>query len=248
MSKAKHYSGKYKSVTVKDEETNGNEKLKRNNKRIKSIILLFIILILAIYLIINVIMRLKNEEARKKLLNMFKTNNGISENIIEDNEFENEILEEVFEENTEQVNEENVVEDNVFKDSIENYETIGILKIPKLNIEYPIISKNSNAALKISVCKYWGANPNQVGNMVIVGHNYRNSTMLSKLPTMKEGDIIQITDKKNKTINYTVYEMKTIDPYDNECTSQLTGGKIETTIITCVENGKKRFYVKARAE
>ena len=70
--------------------------------------------------------------------------------------------------------------------------------------------------------------------------------MLSKLPNIKIGDIIKITDKKGKTIDYKVYETKTIDPNDASCTSQKTDGKKEVTVITCIDNGKNRFYAKAR--
>ena len=88
----------------------------------------------------------------------------------------------------------------------------------------------------------------EVGNMVIVGHNYNNSYMLSKLPNINIGDEIKITDNSGNTLSYIVYETQIIDPYNNDCTSQLTDGKIEVTIITCTANGENRFYTKAKVE
>ena len=45
---------------------------------------------------------------------------------------------------------------------------IGVIKIPKINLEYPIISNSSDKLLKISVCKFSGPNPNNIGNLAIV--------------------------------------------------------------------------------
>lgn len=133
-----------------------------------------------------------------------------------------------------------------------DYTTIAILNIPSLGIEYPILSETSTQLLKVSLTKYWGANPNEVGNMVVVGHNYKNNKFFGKLPNIKHGDIIKIKDFKGRTLEYKVYETSVIDPYDNSCTSQLTNGQTEITLITCYyENGSahatKRFIVKARA-
>lgn len=133
-----------------------------------------------------------------------------------------------------------------------DYTTIAILNIPSLGIEYPILSETSTQLLKVSLTKYWGANPNEVGNMVVVGHNYKNNKFFGKLPNIKHGDIIKIKDFKGRILEYKVYETSVIDPYDNSCTSQLTNGQTEITLITCYyENGSahatKRFIVKARA-
>lgn len=134
----------------------------------------------------------------------------------------------------------------------ENYTVIGVLNIPSLNIEYPILSETSTQLLKVSLNKYWGANPNEVGNMVVVGHNYKNNKFFSNLSKIQHGEIVKITDLEGKTLDYKVYDTFVIDPYDNSCTSQLTDGKTEITLITChYENGSnhatKRFVVKARA-
>ena len=132
------------------------------------------------------------------------------------------------------------------------YDIVGTLEIPSLGIKYPILSSTSDALLKVSLNKYWGANPNEIGNMVVVGHNYKNGKFFSKLPNIDEGAIVNITDLDGRTLEYKVYETDVIDPYDNSCTSQLTDGKIEVTLITCFyENGNihatKRFVAKARA-
>ena len=101
--------------------------------------------------------------------------------------------------------------------------------------------------------RYWGAYPNQIGNMVVLGHNYKNGKFFSNLLKIHIGDVVKIIDTTGTTLDYSVYKTDIIDPYDNSCTSQLTDGKKEITLITCYyENGNshatKRFIVKARAD
>lgn len=127
-----------------------------------------------------------------------------------------------------------------------NYYTIGRITIPKISVDYPILSETTEELLKKSPCKFWGADPNQVGNFCIVGHNYRNKLFFSKVPTLEIGDIIEITDLSNNTLQYSIYDKFEIEPDNTECTSQLTNGRKEITVITCTNDGKKRVVVKAR--
>lgn len=134
-----------------------------------------------------------------------------------------------------------------------NYSTIAIINIPKINVNYPIIdgktdsTEETEALLKISPTKFWGPNPNEVGNFCVVGHNYRDTRFFSKVPTLENGDLIEITDESGKTVKYSVYDKYEVAPDDVSCTSQLTNGKREITLITCTNDSKLRVIVKARA-
>ena len=127
------------------------------------------------------------------------------------------------------------------------YEIVGKIKIPSINVDYSILSETSDALLKVSVCKFWGSNPNEIGNLCIAGHNYRNKRFFSKVPTLKVGDIIEITDLNNNTLKYSVYDKYTVDPTDTSCTSQITNGKKIVTLITCTDDSKQRVIVQAEA-
>lgn len=128
-----------------------------------------------------------------------------------------------------------------------NYYTIGRINIPKIGVDYPILSETTVELLKISPCKFWGADPNQVGNFCIAGHNYRNTKFFSKVPTLEYGDIIEITDLSNKTVKYSVYDKFEVNEDEVECTSQETNGRTEITLITCTNDSKRRVIVKATA-
>ena len=126
------------------------------------------------------------------------------------------------------------------------YTTEAVLNIPSLGINYPVLSDTSEELLKISLNKFWGPSPNTVGNYCIVGHNYKNKKMFGKLADIKNGDIVELTDNSGKTIKYAVYNKYVVNPEDVACTSQLTNGNKEVTLITCTNYGKQRLVVKAR--
>ena len=128
------------------------------------------------------------------------------------------------------------------------YETIAILYIPTLDIQYPVLSSTSKELLKVSLNKYWGPNPNKPGNFCIVGHNYNDDNFFGKLYNIEIGHFVQLTDMSGKTLQYKVYDTYIVDPENTDCTSQLTNGETELTLITCTKNFKQRFIVKARAE
>ena len=126
------------------------------------------------------------------------------------------------------------------------YNTIGEITIPSLDVHYSILSETSDELLKVSVCKFWGGEPNEVGNLCIAGHNYRNKRFFSKVPMLQEGDIIEIKDLKDRTVQYEIYTTYTVDPNDVSCTSQITNGEKRVTLITCTNDSKQRVIVQAR--
>lgn len=125
------------------------------------------------------------------------------------------------------------------------YYSEAILKIPKLGIEYPVLSDTSEELLKISLNKLWGPNPNVVGNYVIIGHNYKSGKMFGKLKGISIGDTFTLEDLSGRIVTYKVYDKYVVEPTNVSCTSQLTNGKREITLITCENNGKQRLVIKA---
>lgn len=133
------------------------------------------------------------------------------------------------------------------------YTTTATISIPKINVNYPILegvtgsAEETEALLKVSPCKFWGPSINEVGNYCIVGHNYRNTKFFSKVPTLEVGDTFTISETSGRTITYKIYDKYIVEPRNVNCTSQLTRGKKEVTLITCTDNSESRVIVKARA-
>ena len=127
-----------------------------------------------------------------------------------------------------------------------SYTTEAILNVPRLGIYYPVLSYTSEALLKISLNKYWGPAPHTVANYSKVGHNYKSKKMFGRLSEIVSGDKVELTDSSGETITYEVYDKYVVEPTDTACTSQITNGRREVTLITCTNYGKQRLVVKAR--
>ena len=125
-------------------------------------------------------------------------------------------------------------------------EYIAKIQIPSAGINENVLSETSTELMELGLNKYWGANPNEIGNCCIIGHNYKNGRQFGKLKKVKCGDLVYLTDNDNITLKYKVYDIYTISPENTDCTSQLTNGKKEITLITCTNAGKNRLIVKAR--
>ena len=132
------------------------------------------------------------------------------------------------------------------------YKIIGIVKIPKINIEYPILDigdidpESAKAPMKISIIKYWGENVNDYGNLSIAGHNNKSGTMFGKTKNLTNGDIVELTDLKGQTIQYSIYSIFVTDPNDVSILLPKEEKIREVTLITCTNGNKKRLILKAK--
>lgn len=133
------------------------------------------------------------------------------------------------------------------------YPSVGRIEIPKIGVNYAILAQTSGDTLvdwlKVSPVMFWGVYPNEIGNLSIAGHNYRNKRFFSKVPTLKIGDRIKITDASGKKVNYTIFDKYEVDPKNTDCINDVPGkeNKRVVTIITCTNDSKKRVIVQAEA-
>ena len=128
------------------------------------------------------------------------------------------------------------------------YESIGVINIPKINLTYPILSKTTDALMKVAPCKFHGGSPNEVGNLCIIAHNYRRKgVFFSDVPDLEVGDIVEIQDLSKRTIEYEVYDIHTVVEDDVSDTTQKTNGRKEVTLITCTdESNEQRVIVRCK--
>lgn len=132
------------------------------------------------------------------------------------------------------------------------YKVIGIVKIPQINIEYPIIEigdidpESAKKPMKLSIIKYWGEKVNDYGNLSIAGHNNKDGTMFGKTKKLKIGDIVELTDLTGKTITYSIYNIFVTDPNDVSILLPQDEKVREVTLITCTNGNKQRLILKAK--
>lgn len=131
----------------------------------------------------------------------------------------------------------------LIEEEYKGYDTIAKIFIPIINLEAYVLKNYSTDSLKISVTKFWGANPNEVGNFCIAGHNYRE---FKNITDLEIGDYLTLVDNYNGEIQYVIYDIFKVYPSQTDCLSQDTNGTKEITLITCTQNSQKRIIVKAR--
>ena len=166
---------------------------------------------------------------------------------IEGNKIENNIqsvLQEIKKEKQSDPNQIDVIKE--IDEEIEGYKVVGIINIPKINIEYPILEKTNKESLKLSITKFWGEKINQKGNVVLSGHNNLNNKMFGKIDKLENGDIIELTDSQMVAVEYQVFDKYIIDPNDINCIFPVEENTREVTLITCTNRDKNRLVVKAR--
>lgn len=139
-------------------------------------------------------------------------------------------------------------------DNTDNYSNtsnpfvIGIIKIDKLKLDYPILSEVSVELLEIAPCRFAGPLPNEVGNLCIAGHNYIDNTFFARISSLELNDEISIYGINGDLVKYYVSNKKEVDGSDLSCTSQETSGKRMITLMTCNSIKQTRIIVTAIEE
>ena len=145
---------------------------------------------------------------------------------------------------TTNLNQSNTVEDTGEADPF----VIGVIKIDKIKIDYPILSSTSDELLTVAPCRFAGPMPNEVGNLCIAGHNYIDNTFFAKITNLEKDDEISIFDLNGQMVNYYVTEKFEIENNDFSCTTQETNGEKWITLMTCNSVKGTRIIVRAIAK
>ena len=135
---------------------------------------------------------------------------------------------------------------------LKGYDVIGIVTIPKINIEYPILAietsnpEETKEPMRYGIVKYWGGNVNDYGNLSIAGHNNYNGTMFGKTKNLEIGDIVELTDLTKTTMQYEIYDIFVTDPNDVRILATNDETIREVTLITCTNGNRERLILKAK--
>lgn len=197
---------------------------------------IFIIIVGLIILVTIILIAIKyggnriNEEKMTNLVEQIKAKN---------------LVEEIKpEEQVEMPNESSDIE-TITEIEIDGYTVLGIIRIPTIGLEYPILNETTNKSMKKSITKFWGPGLNEIGNLSLAGHNNKDGTMFGKVKKMKIGDIIEIEDLYKNTVKYEIFDMYVIDPNDVSCVESVNPDTREITLITCTNGNKNRLITKA---
>lgn len=127
------------------------------------------------------------------------------------------------------------------------FEVVGYIKIPKINLQYPILKSMTNKSLEVSVAvENTTSGINQPGNTTISGHNYKNNQFFSNNYKIQIGDLIYIKDMTGQELKYEVYDIKELAENDKSYVQRNTQGAIEISLSTCTDNVVNRIVIFAR--
>ncbi len=219
---------------------------KRNKRKSKYLIIILILMVL-FFILFNI----QTEENSKNGTTIEKVNSKLYQNYQSENLETQQSTNSILEDNAEtQKNKQSTTnEQNVEKEYIETefkgYKVCAKLNIPIINLETYVLEEYSKQALLTSVTKFYGGEPNKVGNFCIAGHNYGSTNMFQNIKKLKVKDEIFLTDTNGNKFKYLIYDMYTVLPNETRCLSQKTDGKTELTLITCTPDSERRIIVKA---
>ena len=134
----------------------------------------------------------------------------------------------------------------ILPEKYKSYNVIARLEIPKIELETYVFEEYSEEAMWICPTKYYGPNPNEIGNLCIAAHNYNKPNMFNHIIELAKGDTIFLSDNKNGKNKYIVYDIYKSNPDNTSSLSQDTNGETDITLITCSDYSSKRIIVKAR--
>ncbi|MBR3134824.1 MAG: sortase [Clostridia bacterium] len=130
--------------------------------------------------------------------------------------------------------------------SYKGFNVIGKIEIPKTKIKYPVFDVATISSMQVSVGMVYGPGLNEIGNTVIMGHNYRNGTFFSNNNRIANGDYIYITDAYGWRLRYRVYNTYITNSSDFDYATRDTNGKREISLASCTNDSKSRIIIWAR--
>jgi len=131
------------------------------------------------------------------------------------------------------------------------FNVLGTIEIPKTGVSYPVLQDPPTPKkLETAIVALYpqDAELNTVGNVVLVGHNYRNGQFFSNNKKLTNGDKIYITDYKGNKVTYIVYSVYQTNVNDTESYNRDTDGKREITLSTCTDASNDQRIIVLAAE
>lgn len=137
--------------------------------------------------------------------------------------------------------------DEIKNDEYNLGDVIGVLNIPKINLEVAIKRGIDNEILKDAVGHFENTSmPGEYGNFAIAGHRaYTSNKFFSNLDELQIGDEINVSSEE-KNYTYKVNDIEVVTPDKVEVVSSTDKSKKEITLVTCTPKytGSHRLIVK----
>ena len=137
--------------------------------------------------------------------------------------------------------------DQIKRDEYNLGDVIGVLNIPKINLEVAIKRGIDNDILRDAVGHFENTSmPGEYGNFAVAGHRaYTSNKFFSNLDELQIGDEINVLSGDEK-FKYKVNNIEVVTPDKVEVVDSTDKSKKEITLVTCTPKyiGSHRLIVK----
>ena len=117
------------------------------------------------------------------------------------------------------------------------YDCIGVLSVPVLDLELPVLTDWSYKKLKKAPCLYYGTYYDK--DFVIAAHNYK--AHFGRLSELEAGDIVVFTDAVGDKHCYEVVLLETLP---SNATKEMIASGFDLSLYTCTTGGGSRVTVR----
>ena len=124
--------------------------------------------------------------------------------------------------------------------AVDGYECIGILSIPALDLELPVLTDWSYEKVKKAPCHYYGSYYEK--DFVIAAHNYQSH--FGRLSALRAGDVVVFTDVNGTAHRYEVVLLETLP---KTATQEMITSGFDLSLYTCTTGGGSRVTVRCSA-
>ncbi len=124
--------------------------------------------------------------------------------------------------------------------ALDDQDFLGIISIPELEIELPVLYGWSYPNLKIAPCRYSGAV--QSGDLILAAHNYRSH--FGRIQELNTGSVIYFTECSGVLHTYEVVQSELIAGRDVPA-MDVGADEWDLTLFTCTLSGVNRVTVRA---
>lgn len=125
--------------------------------------------------------------------------------------------------------------------SLQGYDLVGVIRVPAVGVELPVLNSWSYELLKLSPCRYSGSIAGQ--DLILMGHNYKKH--FAPLRRVSPGDRVEFLDVSGTSHAYVVAETEVLKPTQLD---KLSSSEHSLTLFTCTPGGQSRFVVRCNPE
>ena len=120
--------------------------------------------------------------------------------------------------------------------TLSGYNLIGILQLPSLGLELPVLDQWNYSLLTVAPCRYSGSL--EGGDLILLGHDYKSH--FQALRSIAVGDTVMFSDVNGTVYHYRVAVVEQI----HESDAQLLGSEHPLILFTCTRDGNHRIVVR----